>query len=141
MKRLLFILISLFTYTVCIYAEDDIESNAIAPEVVKEGQQFQVKFEINTLKATNFRGPSFTGFEVLNGPADARGQSISFDSNGNRTQIISYSKTYYLLATKEGTYTIEPATFQVGNKQYSTKQLTIKVLSDADAAEASAVGN
>lgn len=142
MKRLLFILISLFTYTVCIYAEDDIEFNAIAPEVVKEGQQFQVKFEINTLKATNFRGPSFTGFEVLNGPADARGQSISFDSNGNRTQIISYSKTYYLLATKEGTYTIEPATFQVGNKQYSTKQLTIKVLSDADAAEASAaVGN
>lgn len=142
MKRLLFILISLFTYTVyTTYAEDNIEFNAIAPEVVKEGQQFQVKFEINTMKATNFRGPSFTGFEVLNGPAEARGQSISFDSNGNRTQIISYSKTYYLMATKAGTYTIEPATFQVGNKQYSTKQLTIKVLSDEDSADRAAVGN
>lgn len=135
MRRLLFILISLFTYTVyASYAEEKIEFNAIAPEVVKVGQQFQVKFEINTMQATNFRGPSFSGFEVLNGPAESMGQSIQI-TNGHRTQIVSNARVYYLMATQEGTYTVDAATFQVGDKQYSTQPITIKVLSGEDADE------
>lgn len=132
MKRLLFILISLFVYTVHTKAAGEIQFSAIAPETVMEGQRFQVVFKINAWNAINFRGPSFTGFQILNGPANTKGRTVSIDTDGNRENVIKNETTYVLMSSKVGTYTIDAATFQVDNKTYTTKPLTVKVIAAED---------
>jgi len=86
------------------------------------GEQFQVNFTLNG-NGGSFTAPSFSDFRNAGGPY----QSSSFQSvNGVNSQ--STTLTYVLIATKEGTFTIGPASIKTGSKTLQSNSLTIKVV-------------
>jgi hypothetical protein len=86
------------------------------------GEQFQINFTLNG-NGGNFTAPSFSDFRNAGGPY----QSSSFQSvNGVNSQSITL--TYVLVATKEGTFTIGPASIKTGSKTLQSNSLTIKVV-------------
>jgi hypothetical protein len=107
----------------------DIKFQAAAPNAVVQGGQFQLQYVINTDKATNLRvAPAISeNFDVLMGPSTGTSHSVQM-INGKTTTSVSVTFTYVLSAKKEGTFTIDPATINVGNSEYKSNPITIKVL-------------
>lgn len=103
------------------YAQDLTVTASANRTTVAAGETFEVRFTVNG-SAEQFQPPSFAGLQVVSGP----NQSTSMTSvNGKTTMSVSLG--YYLVAEKEGEYTIQPATVQAGGKQYTSNTLTITV--------------
>ena len=120
-KNLLFIALILLTAGGA-YA-DDVSFTVQAPNAVVQGNQFQLAYTINTQKVKDFRIGNIADFDVLMGPSRSSQFSMV---NGKTSSSITY--TYVLRGRKEGTYTIPPASIEVGGKTYESKSVTIKVL-------------
>ncbi len=124
MKKIVFFII------IGLIALDNIAQEVVfkasAPSVISTGSQFKIVYTINA-KPSSFKNPSFEPFEVLMGPSTSSSTSISF-INGQMTQDISYSYTYYLMANKEGKYTIPPAEIIVNGKSYKSNAIQIEVV-------------
>ena len=103
----------------------DVEFSANAKGTVQVGEQFRVTYTVNN-QASNFRGPAFEDFRVLSGPNQSSNQSYQI-INGKVTQSFELTYTYYLQASKEGTFQIPPATVTAGGKQYTSNSLEITV--------------
>jgi len=106
---------------------DDITLTVQAPTTVEAGDQFRIRFTVNSQNVNNFNAPDFKGFEVIYGPSTSRQSSFQI-INGQTSQTSSITYTYVLIGSKPGTYTINPATIQSGNTLIKSKPLTIKVL-------------
>lgn len=103
-----------------------VEFEASAPSVVEVGEQFRLTYSLNR-KGTNLQVPTLEGFNLLMGPST--GSSSSFSSiNGKVTQSVSYTYTYVLEGTKEGTFQIPPATVTVEGKEYRSNTLSVEVV-------------
>jgi hypothetical protein len=89
---------------------------------VATGEQFEVTFTLNA-NGGNFTAPNFAGFEIVGGPNQSTSMSYV---NGNMSQSVSMG--YDLVANKEGTFTIGPATVESNGKKLSTQPITIKVV-------------
>jgi hypothetical protein len=91
---------------------------------VAKGQPFQISFTIEDVNGGEYQGPKFNGFQIVSGPNQS--QQVSF-VNGNFSRSISIS--YFIVATKTGTLTIDEAfiRFKNGNA-ISTKPITIEVI-------------
>ena len=99
---------------------------ATAPATVVQGEQFRLSFVLNE-EGKDLRLPDMPDFEVLFGPST----STSFSQrtvNGKTTSERSVSYTYILMANETGTFTIQPATIQVGGSEYKSNSLTVEVL-------------
>jgi hypothetical protein len=99
---------------------------ATAPATVVQGEQFRLSFVLNE-EGKDLRLPDMPDFEVLFGPST----STSFSQrtvNGKTTSERSVSYTYILMSNKTGTFTIQPATIQVGGSEYKSNSLTVEVL-------------
>ena len=116
----------LFILTVIHGYPDDIEFTVSAPGVVTVGEQFRLTYSINS-KADKFSAPEFDNFYVIAGPSTSYNQSTQI-INGKVTRNVSYTYTYILQSTREGKFTIPPATAVVKKKQYSTNLLQIEVI-------------
>lgn len=113
---------------------ESLEFTVQAPNAVVQGDQFRLSYTINTQKVKDFRVGSITDFDVLMGPSRSSQLSII---NGTKTSSITY--TYILRASKEGTYTIPPATIVAEGKSMESKSVTVKVLPpDEDEGQGSA---
>jgi len=89
---------------------------------VGTGEQFEITFSTNG-SPESFDPPAFNGFQVVGGP----NQSSSFSSvNGATTVNISVG--YILIGTREGEYTIGPASMTINGKQYRSNSVKIKVV-------------
>ncbi|MGL4993854.1 MAG: BatD family protein [Bacteroidales bacterium] len=109
-------------------AQEAIELKAYAQSPVVSGQQFRVTFTVNASAGnSDLRAPEFTGFSVLMGPSRSVSSSTQI-INGNMLSSTSVTYTYVLLAEKEGTFNIAPATVTIKGKQYSSNAMSIKVL-------------
>lgn len=102
-------------------------------ERVQTGAPFKVAFEVDTLHATGFAGPSFDGLKVLAGPSVIQSSSLVM-RNGKAERSVSLSYTYVLIAEGAGTYTIAEAAIEVGGKRYTTLPAEVTV-SDEDPAQ------
>jgi len=91
---------------------------------VAKGQPFQVSFSMENVNGGEYQAPKFSGFQIVSGPNQS--QQISL-VNGNFSRSVSIS--YFLVATKTGTLTIDEAfiRFKNGNA-ISTKPITIEVV-------------
>lgn len=89
---------------------------------VATGETFEVQFTINA-NADQYHPPSFAGFQVVGGPNESTSMS---SVNGATTQSVSIG--YDLVATKEGSYTIGPASLRSNGKILTTNPITIKVV-------------
>jgi hypothetical protein len=105
---------------------DDVTITVQTPTTIEAGDQFRVRFTISSQNVSNFNAPDFKGFEVIYGPATSRQSSIQI-INGRTTQSSSITYTYVLLGSKPGTYTLNPATAEVGGKTVKSKPMQIHV--------------
>jgi len=120
-KRILFIALILLTAGRTF--ADEVTLTVQAPNAVVMGNQFQLAYTVNTQKVKDFRIGNIADFDVLMGPSRSSQFSMV---NGQTSSSITY--TYVLRGKKEGTYTIPPATIEVGGKTIQSKSVTIKVL-------------
>jgi hypothetical protein len=125
MRKLVFLFILSLTTGVAIKAAD-VVFKASAPAAVVAGQQFQLVYTLNT-EGKELRIQEIPDFDILFGPSSSVSYSIRYN-NGQSNNETSFSYTYVLMAKKEGTFTIPPATIKVSNSNYISNSLTIKVL-------------
>ena len=106
-----------------------------APPSVEAGTQFRIAYEVNVSNGKDFRlPPAFSEvFDVKFGPAFSTSSSTQI-INGQRTNTQSATYTFTVVAKKEGTFTIEPATIQIGNSVFNSSTFTINVLPRSQAA-------
>ena len=124
MKRILSIL---FICSMALVAmAQDVEFKASAPAQVIMGRPFQLTYSVNQ-RAKDLRAPEFTDFDYIAGPYTSQSSSTSF-VNGKRTSSFNLTYTYTLIANKEGTFTISPATIKVDGEQYTSNGVRIIVL-------------
>lgn len=107
-------------------ADDDVQFRAQAPAQVIVGKPFQLTYSVNQ-RAKDLRAPEFTDFDYLAGPYTSQSSSTSF-VNGKRTSSFTLTYTYTLMANKEGTFTLQPATIRVGGDTYTSNGVRITVL-------------
>ncbi len=104
----------------------NVEFVASGPREVSLGEQFQIVFSVNA-NGSNFIGPQITGFSVLSGPNGSTSSNVQI-INGQMSQSIATSFSFYVQAVKLGTFTIGGATITVDGKKYKSNGLTIKVV-------------
>lgn len=79
----------------------------------------------------SFKAPSFEGFDVIAGPAEAQGQSIQIVNN-SMTRVVNYTITYVLVPQGAGNVTVGAAEVTV-ETTYRTKPLAIEVVDEGKA--------
>ena len=117
----------------------DVEFKAAAPKGVVKGEQFRLSYTLNK-QGKGLRLPSdMEGFEILFGPSESSSYSTQI-INGKTTSQSSFTYTYILTASEEGTFTIGPASINVDGSNYKSNSLQINVLppdKDADDSKSS----
>lgn len=105
---------------------DNVQFRAQAPAQVVVGKPFQLSYVVNQ-RAKDLRAPEFTDFDYIAGPYTSTSSSTSF-VNGKRESSFQMTYTYTLMAQREGTFSIAPATVTIGRDQYTSNGLKITVL-------------
>jgi len=124
-KNILIVSLVVFAFT----AQAQVTFRASAPATVVKGQQFRLTYTLNK-EGKDLRLPSnMDGFEILFGPSVSTSYSQQ-TVNGKTTSESSVSYTYILVADKEGTYTIGPASVKVDGATYTSNSVQIKVISE-----------
>jgi len=124
MNKLLFIIL----LTICFgqLTAQDVSFTASAPSTVNAGQQFRLTYTLNA-KGSSFKAPNLSSFIVLGGPSTSTSSNISI-VNGNYTQSVTYTYTYFLQAADVGTFTIEPASIVAEGQTIQSNSVTINVV-------------
>ncbi|MDR0394777.1 MAG: BatD family protein [Tannerella sp.] len=117
-------------------ANNDVTFRGSAPPAVAMGMQFRIAYEVNVSNSKNLRlPPSLTeNFDLLMEPSFATSSSTQI-INGKRTSSVSTTYTCILMPKKEGTFELEPATVKIGNSEYKSNAITIRVLPPDQAAQ------
>lgn len=105
---------------------DDVVFHTTAPSQVIVGKPFQLTYSVNQ-RSKDLRAPEMPDFDVLAGPYTSTSSSTSF-VNGKRTSSFSQTYTYTLMAQREGTFTIAPASIRVSGDEYTSNGVRITVL-------------
>lgn len=125
MKNKLFILfLSLLAFPV--FAADEINFTADAPQSVVAGQRFRVTYSINH-EGKDFLAPDMSDFDVLMGPSTSRSQSVQI-VNGSYSSNTTISYTYILVGNNPGIYNLGAAEINIKGNKYSSNTLKIEVL-------------
>ena len=126
MSKQIFLSFCSFLIMVNFGMAQQVQFTGSAKSTVEVGETFNLTYSVNA-QAAGFRGPSFTGFDILTGPYTSQSSSIRA-INGRTTMSIAYTFTYILRASREGTFEVPEASVMVDNKQYKSNSLTIKVV-------------
>lgn len=121
-----FLSIVLFLATALTAVAEDVQFRAQAPGQVIVGRPFQLTYTVNQ-RAKDLRAPEFTDFDYIAGPYTSQSSSTSF-VNGRRTSSFTMTFTYTLMAQKEGSFSLPPATINVGGELYTSNGVKITVL-------------
>ena len=103
---------------------------ASAPAQVIQGEQFRLAYTLNRDRSEgrDIQLPNIEGFDVLFGPATSSTNFTSTVVGGQTVSESSTTYTYTLLAREQGTFTIGPATINVGGVTHTSNSVTITVL-------------
>jgi len=109
-------------------------------KVVVVGQQFRVNYTLATdgTEGKNITLPATKDFDNLYGPVQSGYASSTSIINGKSSSQLQVTYSFTLSAKSEGTFTIPAATAKVGNSEYKSNELTVKVLPADQAATAAA---
>ena len=94
------------------------------------GEQILIQYSIDT-QGSNFKSPNFNELRVLSGPNPSTQSSYSF-VNGKSQSSTKTTYSYYLKATKEGTFNISPATIKVDGKTIKSKSYQLKIVKGSE---------
>lgn len=96
------------------------------PSQVAAGEQFYLRYVVNTTDVSGFRGNIPDAFEILMGPSTSTQQSFSI-VGGKTTHTASVTYTYVLMAKKNGTFVIPAAHATIEGKAATSQALRINV--------------
>ncbi|MFN3557136.1 MAG: BatD family protein [Bacteroidales bacterium] len=103
----------------------EIQVTSSAPSQVAVGERFRLSFQVNA-QPSDFTPPAFSGFRVLSGPSQSSSSSMQI-INGQTTRSVSFTYTYLLEATQEGSFTVGPARVAVDGNTYQSQSFSIQV--------------
>lgn len=129
MNRKLFLICSLLLLPLAQAWANEVSFTASAPSQVAVGERFRIVFAVNK-RPGSFNGPAFGEFRVLAGPSQSSSSSTQI-IGGQVIQTESYSFTYVLEATSEGSFTIPAASVVVDGREYQSNPVTIRVAGQA----------
>ena len=114
----------------------DVTFRVSAPPAVEVGKQFRIAYEVNVSNSRDLRlPPEFSEmFNIIFGPATSVSSSTQI-INGRRTATQSTTYTFTVVAKKEGSFTVDPATIQIGNSEYKSNTFNINVLPEDQAGQ------
>jgi len=137
MRRLIFLFILFIGIGLNVVAQG-VSFIANADKVVVSGQQFRLTYTLTTgsERGKDIRVPNVENIELLFGPTLSQQGTSTDIINGSVSTSYNAIYTCVLLAKKEGTFTIPPATIKVGNSEYKSNSLEVKVLPPDQAAAA-----
>jgi hypothetical protein len=109
-------------------------------KVVVVGQQFRVNYTLTTEgeQGKDIRLPDTKDFDNIFGPTLSLQSQSTNIINGKSTSQLTNVYTYILSAKARGTFTIPAASIKIGNSEYKSNELSIKVLPPDQAANAAA---
>ena len=139
MRKIIFLLTTFCLMSTCIRGQN-ISFIGKTEKVVVVGQQFRVSYTLTTEGETgkDAKFGDTKDFNILFGPVIGL-QSFSHSTvNGKTTALASSEFIFTLSAKSEGTFKIPPATIKVGNSEYKSNEIEIKVLPQDQAANAAA---
>lgn len=110
-----------------------------APAVVSQSEVFQVVFTANG-RASDFKEPSFDGFQVLSGPTSSTMRSTQI-INGKTTHSVENSFTFMLRPTSVGKFVIGEAVATIDKKECKSNPVTIEVVAGEAPSEAPSEGD
>ncbi len=113
----------------CILAQEIEFSATATPNVLRVGDQFLLVYSSNQ-EIQELTLPETPDFEILGGPNVGHSQNFS-SVNGKVTTSSTFQYTYFLRATKDGKFTIPPATTKFKNKSYKSNAVTVEVVKAA----------
>ncbi len=113
----------------------DIQFTANAKTLVTVGETFNLTFSVNG-QGTNFKGPNIQGFDKLSGPNLSSSTSVRY-VNGKAASSFSQAYSYFLVASREGTFSIPPASITVNNQSYQSNSISIKVVKGSSSGQKS----
>lgn len=125
MRKLVFFFVLLVAVGASVKAAN-IVFKASAPEVAVMGENFRLAYTVNA-EGKDLRVPDLSDFDVVMGPSTATSFSTQI-VNGSAMSETTLTFTYILQPKKEGTFNIAPATIKVGNANYTSNALVVKVL-------------
>ncbi|MGE5424740.1 MAG: BatD family protein, partial [Syntrophothermus sp.] len=123
MKRFFLFLILVSGLTV---RGQDVQLTASAKPTVTVGETFNLSYSLNA-QGENFRGPSISGFNVMSGPNMSTSTSVRY-VNGKASSSYNITWSYFLVASREGTFTIPAASVTANGKTHQSNPLVIKVV-------------
>lgn len=133
MKKLL-ILVCFLCLAITAFSQS-VQVTAQAPKVVAVGEHFQIDFTVNA-EPSGFVVPEMKDFRLLYGPSTSQSSSVQI-INGKMSQTVSFTYSYFYLASKVGKYMIGAAEATVGGKKYKSNTLTIEVVATGNASKQS----
>jgi hypothetical protein len=122
--KLKIILISSIVLTAAVFAQDATFTAAVSKNPVAADERFTLEFTVTTTGATakNFKAPDLSKFLVLSGPNQSTSMQII---NGAISSSQSFS--YILQAREPGTFSIAPATIDIGGSVNKSNGIDITV--------------
>jgi hypothetical protein len=103
----------------------NVEFTASAPAEVAVGERFRLTYQVNT-RPVSFNAPDFSNVRIVSGPNQS--SSTSMQIINNRTTVTeSFTYTYILEATQEGSLTIPAARITVEGNTHTSNPVTINV--------------
>jgi len=141
--RKLFFLFTTFCLISPVIFGQNVSFVGTTEKVVVVGQQFRVNYSLTTAgdNGKDIRFPDTKDFDNLFGPIQSGYSQFTSIVNGQQTSQLTVSYSYTLAAKNEGTFTIPPATIKVGNSEYKSNELSVKVLPPDKAAQAAAANS
>lgn len=101
---------------------------ASAPLTVEAGERFRVEYRLEGTMNADFRGPTFTGCDVLAGPTMASGSSTTI-VNGAQSSSVYQIFTYVVQASATAQkVTVTAAQASLDGKSYNSNPLSINVV-------------
>ena len=124
MKRYIFLLQLIFAGVMFANAQTFV---ANAPANVSVGENFRLTYTVSTRNASDFHiGTVPEQLEVITGPYVSEQSSYQM-ANGHTSSSSSKTYTFILCASKNGTYTISPASITANGKRMTSKPVRVKV--------------
>jgi len=139
MRKLFFLFTTFCLVSTGIFAQN-ISFVGTTEKVVVVGQQFRVNYTLTTggEQGKDIRLPDTKDFDNIFGPTLSLTSQSTNMINGKTTSQFTNVYTYILSAKSQGTFTIPPAAIKIGNSEYKSNELSVKVLPPDQAANAAA---
>ena len=132
MKKL-FTILFIFLQTALLSGQDIKIQASVSAATIGLNEQFTYSLEIsgNAASLPDAELPEFNDFIVLSGPNSSTSIQII---NGSMSS--TNTNTFYLQATKEGTFTLPPAVVRYKGKVYKSNSISIKVVKSSSGSAA-----